>query len=156
MNDNLTIGKLDAGDRKLILKIAGWYYKEWNTPVEKTVRRLSSQPDEDTLFQLVLTFNGEAVAAGGLCNEVTIYSEYDRFRKYSPWVALLYTHRDYRNRGFGRILLEEIERRAKDLHLSKIYLYSFTAVSLYKRCGWIVMDRVMYKGHETAVMEKHL
>jgi len=156
MSDEITIGTLDPREEELIRKIARWYLDEWDAPIERSVERLSSQPDENTLFQLVLRLDGKAVATGGLCNEVNMYNVHPRFREYRPWVGLLYTHEAYRGRGFGEMLLKEIERRAKELGFARIYLYTFTAESLYKRCGWTVMDRVPYKGHETAVMEKSI
>ncbi|MDX1617202.1 MAG: GNAT family N-acetyltransferase [Balneolaceae bacterium] len=156
MNGEITIEQVDPGDGTLIRLIARWYLREWDAPVGKTVRRLSGQPDEDSLFHLVLRLDGEVVATGGLFNEVNIYNVHPRFRRYRPWVGLLYTREEFRGRGFGGMLLNEIEHRAQELGLSRLYLYTFTAESLYKRCGWTVMDRVPYKGHETAVMKKSI
>jgi GNAT superfamily N-acetyltransferase len=154
MAPKITITKLDPTDKDLILKIANWYYEEWNTPIEKTIRRLTNQPNGDVLFQLVLAKDNEVVATGGLCNNVNILKVHEKLRKFKPWLALLYTAKDYRNQGLGKMLLEQIERCAKEEKLSKIYLYTFTAESLYRRCGWKQIDRVHYKGHDTVVMEK--
>ena len=60
------------------------------------------------------------------------------------------------NKGFGTMLLNQIEHCAKERGLTKIYLYTFTAESLYRRCGWKELDRVMYKDHDTVIMEKML
>ena len=75
---------------------------------------------------------------------------------FKPWVALLYTDKDYRNQGLGRLLLEQLEHCAQESKLSKIYLYTFTAESLYRRCGWKQIERVVYKDKDTVVMEKEL
>lgn len=155
-NPEISIEPLDPSDGELIETIAGWYDEEWNAPVEKTVRRLTRQPDEDTLFQLVVYVDDKAVATGGLCNEVNLYNVHERFKAFRPWVGLLYTEEAHRRRGYGTMLLEEIERRAREIGLDTIYLYTFTAESMYKRCGWTEMDRVPYKEHDTAVMQKSL
>jgi len=97
----LKIEKLDSLDEDSIRKIALWYFDEWNTPINKTIHRLSNQPSQDTLFQLVLYYNSKIVATGGLCNNVNIYKEHSVFKQYRPWVGLLYTKRMYRKRGFG-------------------------------------------------------
>lgn len=156
MEPKVNISRLNPADRESILKIAKWYFDEWDTPIDKTVKRLTNQPDGDTLFQLILTIEDEVVATGGLCNTVNIYKVHEKLKKYKPWVGLLYTQTDYRNRGFGTMLLNQIEQCAKEEKMAKIYLYTFTAESFYKKCGWSEIDQVMYKGHDTAVMEKSL
>lgn len=156
MVSEIKIEKLDPSDEDLIQKIAQWYFDEWDTPIEKTVRRLSNQPSQDTLFQLVLSSNQKVVATGGLGNKVNIYKVHPKLKKFSPWIGLLYTQKEYRNKGFGSILLKEIERCAIEKDLKKIYLYTFTAESLYQRLGWKEIERAMYKDHDTAVMEKNL
>ena len=156
MNSEVKIVKLYPSDRDTIRKIAQWYFDEWNTPIEKTVRRLSNQPSQDTLFQLVLSSNKKIVATGGLCNEVNIYKVHSELKKYKPWVGLMYVQQHYRNKGFGTMLLNRLEICAKEKGFRKIYLYTFTAETLYKRCGWIELDRVIYKNHDTVVMEKNL
>ncbi|MGD8426824.1 MAG: GNAT family N-acetyltransferase [Balneolaceae bacterium] len=156
MDSEIKIEKLDPSDEDSIRKIAHWYFDEWDTPIEKTLWRLSNQPSQDTLFQLVLSSNQKVVATGGLCNNVNIYKVHPRLKKFSPWIGLLYTQKEYRNNGLGTMLLKEIERCAAENDLNKIYLYTFTAESLYQRGGWKEIDRVMYKDHDTAVMEKVL
>jgi len=156
MVSEIKIEKLDPTDEDSIQKIAHWYFDEWDTPIEKTLRRLSNQPNQDTLFQLVLSSNQRIVATGGLCNNVNIYKVHPKLKKFSPWIGLLYTQKEYRNKGFGSILLKEIERYAIEKDLNKIYLYTFTAESLYQRGGWKEIERIIYKDHETVVMEKNL
>ena len=156
MASEILINKLDPTDKDLGLKIANWYFDEWNTSIDKTIHRLTNQPNEDVLFQLVLSKENKVIATGGLCNNVSILKEYDKFKKFKPWVALLYTEKNYRNQGLGKVLLEQIEWLAKENNLTKIYVYTFTAESLYKRCGWTQIERVNYKDHDTVVMEKDI
>lgn len=156
MKPELKIHKLDSGDRECILKIANWYKDEWNTPVEKTIKRLSNQPNEDILFQLVVRKQGQEIATGGLCHEVNLHNVYPEFKKFGPWVALLYTEREYRNQGIGKILLEHIELQAGACKLDKIYLYTFTAESLYRRSGWQSIKKIKYKNNDTLIMEKEI
>lgn len=141
-------------DRDAILEIAGWYSEEWNAPLKKILAQLSGS--DDVILHLAAMLNDEVVAAGGLYNEVNLFKVRERFRKYKPWIGLLYTKKSYRDRGIGTRLLNRIEADAGKRGLDRIYLYTFTAESLYRRCGWKVIDRVPYKGHETAVMEKRL
>ncbi len=156
MNTAVKIQKLDASDQERISTIANWYFDEWNTPVEKTIQRLSNQPNEDVLFQLILTLNGKLVGTGGLCVQVNLLQVHKTFTQYKPWIALLYTDKNYRKQGYGKVLLEHMEWHARQEKLDKIYLYTFTAESLYRRGGWKPIDHVPYKGHRTTIMEKDL
>ncbi|MBX2843003.1 MAG: GNAT family N-acetyltransferase [Flammeovirgaceae bacterium] len=156
MEAKINIQKLNSNDLTVISKIADWYLAEWDTPRERTISRFSSQPNQDVLFQLVLSVDNKLKAAGGIAHKVEILKVHKKLIKYQPWVALLYVAKDFRNRGLGKMLLEEIEECAKEQNLKKIYLYTFTAESLYKKCGWKVIERVLYKGHNTVVMEKEI
>ncbi len=156
MEQEIIIRKLCSTEKDLILKIAHWYFDEWNTPIDKTIRRLTNQPSDDVLCQLVLIKEDKLIATGGLYNNVNISNIHRKFGKFKPWIALLYTDKSYRNHGLGKILLEQIESCAKEYNLTKIYLYTFTAETLYRRCGWKQIERVTYKDHDTVVMEKEI
>ena len=156
MSTHINIEKLDPGDREKISIIANWYFDEWNTPIEKTFYRLENQPNVNVLFHLVAAHENKLIATGGLYNTVNLFKIHKRFNRYGPWVALLYTEKNYRNKGFGRLLLEKIEWYAKELNLKEIFLYTFTAESLYRRCGWKQLERVIYKGYDTVIMNKEL
>ena len=90
MKAQIVIKKLQSADKDFIVKIGDWYQKEWSTPFEKTIKRLSNQPDEETLFQAILTINNQLVATGGLCNQVNIFNQHPQLRIFRPWLALLY------------------------------------------------------------------
>jgi len=156
MQPTIIITPLDPADKDLILKIARWYFREWNTPIDKTVRLLTTYPNEVVLIQVILTVEGEVVATGSIRHLPNILNRHGCLSQFGPWLGALYTQAEYRRQGLGKMLLENLEREARKEGLSKIYLYTFTAESLYKRCGWKVITRVTYKDHDTVVMEKDL
>ncbi len=156
MASNIAVQQLNPSNQLLINQIATWYYQQWQTPLERTVQRLTHPSEDDVLFQLVLSINNEVVATGGLGHQVGLLKEYPQYDCYGPWVTLLYTTVTYRNRGLGTHLLQQIEDKAKTHKLSKIYLYTDTAEALYLRCGWQPIHRVTYKGNPTVLMEKVL
>jgi len=154
MTKEIKITRLNSGDKDLIGQIADWYFDEWNIPRTTTINRLANQPNNDVLFQLVLTKDSKPIATGGLYNNVGLLNDHKKFNHFKPWVALLYTDKHSRNQGIGQMLLKEIEGAAKELKVSTIYLYTFTAETLYKRSGWLQIESVSYKGHDTVIMEK--
>ncbi|MFL5730833.1 MAG: GNAT family N-acetyltransferase [Cytophagaceae bacterium] len=153
---NLSTHLLKPSDQAQINQIAEWYFKEWNIPMERTRQRLEEHPNEDVLFQIVLKKDQMPVATGGIYNQVGILNEFPEFRKFRPWLALVYTDIDHRNLGLGNKLLQAIEARCKETGIGKIYLYTFTAESLYLKAGWQILERLDFKGHDTVVMEKEL
>lgn len=156
MEELIKINRLKSNDIDQIIKIANWYHTEWQTPIEKTIDRLTNQSDGDIIFQLTISIEDEIVGTGGLCNNVNIFNFCKSLINYRPWLSLFYIDKEFRNMGLGTILLDKIEQYAKEFKLSKIYLYTFTAESLYKHCGWKVIQRVTYKNHDTAIMSKLL
>jgi len=154
MEAEIKIDCLDFNDKDKINTIANWYFDEWSTPKEKTFNRLESQPNDDVLVQVIATKQNQLLGTAGLANQVNLIKVHERFKFYKPWVALIYTDKLYRRQGIGKLMLEEIEKHAKKNNLKEIYLYSFTAESLYIKCGWKTIDRVSYKEHNTAIMKK--
>lgn len=154
--NQIAVYDLDSSNKEQIKIIADWYFKEWGTPIERTFSRLKNQPGKDLLFQLIALKESRLLATAGLGNQVGLLKVYGKFNHLKPWLALLYTEEDYRKQGIGKLLIDETERKAKALNLSTIYLYTFTAESLYTKCGWEKIDMVQYKGHDTVIMKKEL
>ena len=152
----MIIEHLPPSDPDLIKQIADWYFHEWGISTDTTIQRLTNRSNDDVIFQLVVKKDSQTVATGGLYNAVGLLKAYPRFAVFKPWVALLYTDTKNRNQGVGRVLLKQIEEDAKALGYTKIYLFTFTAESLYKRMGWTQVERVDYKGNDTVVMQKEL
>jgi GNAT superfamily N-acetyltransferase len=143
-------------DHALIQQIAECYNKEWDTPIEKTRHRLGTRSEGDVIFHLVACEDGQLISTGGLCNQVNLLVAHEHFKRFKPWVSMLYTSPEYRNQNYGRKLMEDLQHRARVMGFKDIYLYSFTAVSLYEKLGWQAFAQVVYKGHETVVMRLSL
>ncbi|UTW61270.1 GNAT family N-acetyltransferase [bacterium SCSIO 12741] len=156
MNEVYQFEQIDPNDRKTQQTIARWYEQEWTTPQDKTLSRLASLSPEGQEFHFLVRHEGEPIAAGGLSNEVHLLKVHPEYQKYGPWVALLYTLPSYRNRGIGKQLLEQVETEAGRRGLSRIYLYTFTAESLYLRAGWRAIERFIYRGNDAVIMEKEI
>lgn len=156
MNQAFHIENLHTEDREVIETIASWYNAAWGTPMEKTIRRLSTYPSSDTLLQAVAYKNGAVIGSGGLCNTVNIYQVYPDLDKFGPWIALLYIQEDYRNQGAGQQILNFLEEAVLRSGYPALYLYTFTAERFYQRNGWKVIREVRYKQEQTVIMKKTL
>ena len=106
------------------------------------------------LFQLVVINNSQLIASSGLCQQVNLTNVYPEFERIGPWIGLFFVDQTYRNQGVGKALLSEMELKSKGMGLDKIYLYTYTAESFYKKNGWKSIKTIKYKNCDTAIMAK--
>lgn len=90
----------------------------------------------------------------GLC--LFVRDELDAAHDLSPWLASLYVASGFRRRGIGRDLVAAIERHARHVGESRLYLYTETAESFYLRCGWCVTERFDWDGEPFVLMHRDL
>ncbi len=152
----ITFHDVNPNDKEIIELLAQWYLEEFETPVKRTYRRLTDRSGEDLIFHLIVKKEDNIVAAGGLYKLVRFTNTFPQFKSIKPWVGLIYTVKDHRGQGIGTRLMKEIEDRARLLGIPDIYLYTFSAESLYINCGWEEYRRVEYKGFDTVIMKKKL
>jgi N-acetylglutamate synthase-like GNAT family acetyltransferase len=147
---------LKPKDQTTFQLIANWYYSEWNIPIETTIQRLQTITIDNSQFQILLTLDGVLISTGGLYNHVGLIDKEPRFNIYNHWLALAYTIPEKRHQGFGALLFERIQNQSKSLGLDIIYLFTDTAEQLYKRLGWVEMERLNIGARTIAMMKKEL
>jgi len=147
---------VQPSDKIIIEQIAKGYFREWGTPIEETVHRLSNPRDVGLYFQLCIMKGSRLLATAGIAKEVRLVNLKPEYKKYGPWLALFYTFDNYRNQGYGTKLLKEIEHRAIQYNLGEIYLCTHTAETLYIRNGWQSIERIRYKNRAAVIMSKNL
>jgi GNAT superfamily N-acetyltransferase len=152
----ISFNKVISNDKNSIELIAEWYLSEWNIPLEKTIIQISNFPVEGIPFQVIMTVDNLPVATGGIYNHVALLDRDPRFKIYKPWLALVYTTPENRNKGYGTLLCNEIEKLAKNYGLQEIFLFTHTAEALYKRLGWKQLERIHLNEKNIVVMKKEL
>jgi hypothetical protein len=152
----ISVSLLHPEDSESIHQIADLYFDEWAIPKERTISRLAAHPSHDIIFQLIHKMNNKVITTGGLYRHVGLLNEYPGFSVHQPWVAQIVTERNKRGNGLGAAMLKEIENQSLRSGFTKLYLFTFTAENLYLRNNWQPLDRVLYKGHDSAIMCKDL
>jgi N-acetylglutamate synthase-like GNAT family acetyltransferase len=73
----------------------------------------------------------------------------------TPWLESLVVDKAYQNQGVGKLLVEKIKQKARDLHFKKLYLFAFapTLPVYYARFGFNKISEDKFKGHPVTVME---
>jgi GNAT superfamily N-acetyltransferase len=74
----------------------------------------------------------------------------------SPWLASVYVPPEYRSRGLGSKLVEQVEHEAKKQGFSRIYLHTYDHEGFYAGRGWGVLERLNYWEKDLVVMVKNL
>jgi GNAT superfamily N-acetyltransferase len=107
----------------------------------------------DQTAQVAMVAKLDGVLAG-TC--LLVRSELEPCHAVSPWLAGLYVAPEHRRLGVGEALVRAIEDQARQRRSRCLYLYAGRAVPYYERLGWLVIDRINWKGFPTALMLRQL
>lgn len=149
---DLTETKLET---EWIQTIAKWYKQEWNIAHEKTIQQLSDTSDtKNVVFQILAFENGELIGTGGVYHEVGIHQHDPSYAQHKNWLALVYTLPTHRRKGKGLRILGEIESVAKSKNLEDLYLFTDTAINLYKRANYKTVETIKVRDRQLTIMKK--
>jgi GNAT superfamily N-acetyltransferase len=154
--ENIAFKMITATDNISITRIAKWYFEECDIPANTTIEKLNTFTASDFQFQVLMTLDNIPIATGGLYNHVGLLDKEPKFKIYKHWLALVYTIPEYRGKGYGALLCNYIQQHAKEMGLKEIFLFTHTAESLYKRLGWLQVERIVAGGKDMVVMKKEL
>lgn len=73
-----------------------------------------------------------------------------------PWLGGLFVLPEWRNRGLATKLVHRATEEARKLKVSRLYLWTSSAESLYQKLGWQAIERIQYFGHDAVVMQMNL
>jgi len=132
---DLVLRSYEPGDREAL--VALWSICEltrpWNNPHRDIDRKLAR--DGDNL--LVLEEDNQLIGS--------VMVGYEGHR---GWVNYLAVHPDHRRQGLGRLLMDEAERRLRDLGCAKVNLQvrasNETAREFYRQIGYTVDEAVSF------------
>lgn len=69
-----------------------------------------------------------------------------------PWVAAVFVTESHRGQGIGRALVAELQKRARALGLTEIFLYTENGAAWYESMGWQRIRTTELSGHDVTVM----
>ncbi len=135
--------------------IAQWYYAEWPkiyTGIAQVISRLEERTNRSSLpLGLVAVENGEVVGAVALKDH-----EIEALTQHTPWLASLIVKKENRGQGIGKILIEGLLDKARQLGFLKIFLYTDTMAGYYAALGWTEIQKYYYKQQEVTIFEKKI
>jgi len=147
---------LGSNDQQYFELIAGWYLREWNIPVERTLKRLQTITIDGLQFQVIMTLSGVPITTAGVYNHVGLLDKEPKFEIYKHWLALVYTVPNQRRNGYGTLICNFILEHSRSLGIETLHLFTDTAEPLYKRIGWQGIERVSMGDRKVVVMELNI
>ena len=72
-----------------------------------------------------------------------------------PWIGDLVVDPKYQKQGIGKMLINAVNERAKELGFEKLYLFTFdpTITQYYKSLGWKKIGMDKFKSRSVTLME---
>lgn len=134
--------------------IAGWHWEEWGhhrpgDTVDNVIERISQRTHRDRLPLSYIAYDGEdPVGTASL-----IRHDMDSRLELSPWLAGVFVLPAFRRQGIGSGLVNLVVEKSTTLGFDRIFLYSRSAIVLYRCLGWETIDRVLYRGDIVEIMQ---
>jgi len=146
-----------ADHKELIPTLAGWFFKEWSYLYPERTRddflRLIGERTNKTRLPLTLVALDSESVIGTISLKM---HDMNTRQNLTPWLASLYVSENLRGKGLGAKLVDALEKKAQELKIEKLYLYTPGQENFYSNLGWQVKERTKYRGHPVAIMEKNI
>ncbi len=138
-------------------QISTWYFDEWgkNNPALTVVTietAVLQRMNRDKLPLCLVAFL-EDKPVGTVALKIR---EMETHPQYEHWLGNVFVLPEKRNRGIGSSLIEEAMKKAEQMGITRLYLYTRDRESLYNRVGWETIERVEYRGRKATIMKYEL
>ena len=149
------------GDHQEVIPVlAAWIYSEWSylypeMTLQDVVSLLRERINKEKLPLTLVAFEaGEPVGTVSLTT-----FDMEARRDLPHWLTSLYVVKPGRRRGIGSSLVKTAEKKAAELNICKLFLFTTDVILLaqfYSELGWIVKEKTIYHSYPVIIMEKDL
>lgn len=140
--DNIGFRQITKLDKENLEKATNWMYNWWGK-------------EEGYTFEEVQCFMEHSLQKDRLPQTYGIFCDNKIIGMYQfayedlsirpdiyPWLCNLYVDEEYRNKGIGRLLIEDVKKTAKqNTKFDEIYLYT-KHTGLYEKFGWNYVSEI--------------
>lgn len=123
---------------ELTLKEWGTYssQEEFDTKVNKNIDKIKNNLNRNDYCKLILLDNDSLIGF------ISIFpTDGDERQDLNPWYATMYVKKEYRGKGYSKILNTAILKEAKNRGFSKLYLKS-DLENYYEKFGAIFIEKL--------------
>src|SRR6476620_9708319 len=126
-----------ADHLQLVPTIAKWHWDEWghtdpDGSLESWTEGLAKRTNRDRIPTTYVTLDDDEPIASTTLVEHDMSTHLDL----TPWLAGVYVKPDYRGRGVGAALVTHTTRKAAQMGVERLYLYTSSAQEFYRKLGW--------------------
>jgi GNAT superfamily N-acetyltransferase len=137
--------------------LTNWFYDEWGATNPSFTKGNIRQKLLERMNQhklpicLVAFINTQPVATASL-----VERELETHPQYENWLSNVYVKTELRNKGIGSYLIEKTSRKAQQINIKELYLYTRGQEQLYEKLGWEIVERIMLRGRLASIMVRKL
>ena len=138
---------------EVIGTLARWHFDEWHTLYpEETLEDFQTELAASTA-QGTVPSTFVAQVDGNVVGSISLLPhDMDIDEPWTPWLANLYVHPDYRQQGVGKQLIQHLIAFARRNSLDQLYLFTPSSRDYYEALGWTLLRRQSYKGQQVDIM----
>lgn len=137
--------------------LANWHQQEWAhlNPGSSLENRLEKMQAYLSAALLPSTFiykqSGQLVGSAAI-----VACDMDTHPELSPWLASVFVAPHWRRQGIGTELVCHVMLQATQAGLPALYLFTPDQAAFYRRLGWSVMAKEVYRGCTVTLMQTRL
>ena len=108
--------------------------EEFEAKIDKKIRKIIANFDNPLYCKLILLSNDNLIGF------ISIFpTDGDERKDLSPWYATMFVKKEYRGKGYSKILNNAILSEARKRNISKLYLKT-TLNNYYEKFGAVYLD----------------
>jgi GNAT superfamily N-acetyltransferase len=137
--------------------IAKWIYEEWAyafplRDLHEIQRGLFGRMNENEM-PITLIAHDERGVLGTASLKA---SDMDLEPEFTPWLSSVYVHPDHRGTGVAKVLVDEIEKIARQAGFHKLYVFNPISHGVFEKLGWTLLKTIQYGGKEIGILVKDI
>ncbi len=136
------------------LTLARWHHREWGPLMrdwshDDAQRELTGHATRRIIPTTLVLLDADDAVLGSVS---LLDEDASQFRELSPWLANLFVAPPARGRGLGAGLVAAAQALARELGVSRLYLFTPRHVAFYQRLGWQLLGERLLDAQPVSLM----
>lgn len=138
-----------------INEIAKWHFDEWaylypDKNQSDFENDLKESLSIDFIPQTWLIFDDDNLVCG---TTSLLKDDMKTNLDLSPWLANVYITKNKRGKGLGKHIVLAVMKKAFDLGIKCLYLFTDSQLNFYSQLGWVAIKKETYEGNIVYIMK---
>lgn len=139
-------------NKSIIATLAAWHNSMWpHGSIEYRKMHLKSQVGSRGIPTTFVAMSGKIL----LGSASLVPQDLKARQELSPWMATVFVAPEYRKKGVGSTLVNRVVLEAARLNIETVYLFTPDKEKFYAALGWLVIERITYRGELQSIMKIH-